>query len=500
MYDLVAGTKNVKSSYYLSKKNAIELFPMLKSDSLVGAIVYYDGQHNDARMNLAIALTAARFGATIANHVAVIKLHKDSTGKLNGARLQDQITKQEWDVKAKCIINATGPFTDHIRLMDDQNTRKICQPSAGVHIVLPGYYSPESMGLLDPSTSDGRVIFFLPWEKWTIAGTTDKECDVTHNPSPTESDIQFILNEIRHYLNPDINVRRGDVMSAWAGIRPLVLDPKKTNTESIARNHIIDVSPSGLVTVAGGKWTTYRIMAQEAVDAAVESNPQTLKHATECKTLGLMLEGGKGWTPTLYIQLVQDYGLEPEVAQHLANTYGDKAFAVAKLAELTGKRWPVAGRRLHSEFPYIEAEIRFAVREYACTAVDVIARRLRLAFLNTQASEETLPKIVDIMAEELKWSSKEKESQLKKAMEFLKKEMGQQVNKEMRDLSPISLTKDEINKYSKQFHSLDRDRKGYIGINDLRRSMKVSHSSLYMLYKILITSQLISMFRHKASK
>jgi glycerol-3-phosphate dehydrogenase len=174
-------------------------------------------------MNIAIALTAARYGATVANHVAVTKLHKDSDGKCNGVRVQDQMTKEEWDVKAKCIINATGPFTDSIRLMDDEMTRKICHPSAGVHIVLPGYYSPESMGLLDPSTSDGRVIFFLPWEKFTIAGTTDKSCEITHNPSPTEEDIQFILNEIRHYLNPDINVRRGDVMSAWSGIRPLVL-------------------------------------------------------------------------------------------------------------------------------------------------------------------------------------------------------------------------------------------------------------------------------------
>jgi len=481
MYDLVAGRKNVKSSYFLSKKSAIELFPMLKTDSLVGAIVYYDGQHNDARMNLAIALSAARYGATVANHVAVTKLHKDENGKCNGVRVQDQMTKQEWDVKAKCIINATGPFTDSIRTMDDEQTRKICQPSAGVHIVLPGYYSPESMGLLDPSTSDGRVIFFLPWEKWTIAGTTDKSCEVTHNPSPTEQDIQFILNEIRHYLNPDINVRRGDVMSAWSGIRPLVLDPSKPNTESIARNHIIDVSPSGLVTVAGGKWTTYRVMAQEAVDAAISDNPEALGHASGCQTLGLLLEGGKDWTPTLYIRLVQDYGLEPEVAHHLANTYGDKAFAVAKLAELTGKRWPVAGRRLHSEFPYIEAEIRFAVREYACTAVDVIARRTRLAFLNVQAAEETLPHIVEILAEEMKWSKKEQEAELKKALEFLRTEMGQQVNKELRDAAPISLNKDEINRFSKQFHSLDRDRKGYIGVNDLRRSMKVSTMSLVRL-------------------
>lgn len=474
-YDFVAGIRNVKSSYFLSKKNAMELFPMLKSDSLKGAIVYYDGQHNDARMNVAIALTAARYGATVANHVSVIDLHKDpETGRLNGARLRDQLTNEEWNVKAKVIINATGPFTDSIRTMSDAKTRKICQPSIGVHIVLPGYYSPSSMGLLDPATSDGRVIFFLPWEKWTIAGTTDRTCEVTHNPSPTEQDIQFILNEIRHYLSPDVNVRRGDVMSAWAGIRPLVLDPSKPNTESIARNHIIDVCPtSGLVTVAGGKWTTYRVMAQEAVDAAINSCQEALSHAGACQTLGLTLEGGKDWTPTLHIRLVQDYGLEQEVATHLANTYGDKAFMVARLAEITGKRWPVVGRRLHSEFPYLEAEVRYAVREYACTAVDVIARRTRLAFLNVRATEEVLPRIVAIMSKELKWSKKREEQELKSAKEFLDCEMGRNVNNQIRSQLPISLSKDEINTFSKQFHVLDRDRKGYIGINDLRRSIKV---------------------------
>lgn len=474
-YDFVAGSRNVKPSYFLSKKNAMELFPMLKSESLKGAIVYYDGQHNDARMNISLALTAARYGATIANHVAVVELHKNSqTGKLTGARLRDQLTNEEFNVKAKVIINATGPFTDSIREMSDSQTRKICQPSIGVHIVLPGYYSPASMGLLDPATSDGRVIFFLPWEKWTIAGTTDRVCEVTHSPSPTEQDIQFILDEIRHYLSPDVNVRRGDVMSAWAGIRPLVLDPSKPNTESIARNHIIDVcANSGLVTVAGGKWTTYRVMAEEAIDAAIKHNPEALGHAGSCQTLGLRLEGGQEWSPTLYIRLVQDYGLEEEVATHLMNTYGDKAFLVAQLADLTGKRWPVVGKRLHSEFPYLEAEVKYAVHEYACTAVDVIARRTRLAFLNVRATEEVLPRIVSLLSKELKWNKKREEIELQKAREFLHKEMGKNVNNQVRSSVPISMSTSEINHYSKEFHTLDRDRKGYIGMNDLRRSIKV---------------------------
>lgn len=167
----MAGDRNVKSSYYLSKQDALERFPMLKSDKLCGAIVYYDGQQDDARMCLAVALTAARHGATVANHVEVQELlkKKDANGKevLCGAKLKDMLSKKEWTVKAKCIVNACGPFTDSIRKMDDSSVKEICCPSSGVHIVLPGYYSPNSMGLLDPATSDGRVIFFLPWQKQT---------------------------------------------------------------------------------------------------------------------------------------------------------------------------------------------------------------------------------------------------------------------------------------------------------------------------------------------
>ncbi|XP_072155299.1 glycerol-3-phosphate dehydrogenase, mitochondrial isoform X2 [Bemisia tabaci] len=471
-YDLVAGSKTVKSSYHLSKANALELFPMLRGDALKGAIVYYDGQQDDARMCLAIALTATRHGATVANHVKVTGLLKDEKGHCAGAHLRDELTGKEWDVKAKCVINATGPFTDSIRKMDNPTVQEICAPSSGVHIVLPGYYSPEQMGLLDPATSDGRVIFFLPWLKSTIAGTTDLPCDITHHPKPTEDEIMFILNEVKNYLNPDVEVRRGDVLSAWSGIRPLVSDPNKGDTQSIARNHIIYTSPSKLITIAGGKWTTYRSMAEETIDEALRVVPELKPTHKECQTDGLLIEGAHGWTPTMYIRLVQDFGLECEVAQHLSNSYGDRAFAVAKLASLTGKRWPIIGKKIHPEFPYIDAEIRYGVREYAMSAIDMIARRLRLAFLNVQAAQEALPGIIDIMAEELKWDEKEKKRQYDEATNFLANEMGQLVNRASRDKIPINLTKEEIQMYIKRFGIIDKENKGYVSINDIRRGLK----------------------------
>ncbi|NXP15065.1 GPDM protein, partial [Thinocorus orbignyianus] len=487
LYDMVAGSQCLKSSYVLSKSRALELFPMLRKDELVGAIVYYDGQHNDARMNLAIALTAARYGATTANYTEVLRLLKrtdPASGKerVCGVRCRDVLTGQEFDVQAKCVINATGPFTDSVRKMDDEEVPNICQPSAGVHIVMPGYYSPDNMGLLDPATSDGRVIFFLPWEKMTIAGTTDSPTDVTSHPIPTEEDINFILNEVRNYLSVDVEVRRGDVLAAWSGIRPLVTDPNSKDTQSISRNHVVTISESGLVTIAGGKWTTYRAMAKDTIDAAVQAHD--LK-AGSSKTIGLQLQGAEDWSPTLYIRLVQDYGLESEVAQHLAATYGDKAFEVAKIAQVTGKRWPIVGKRLVSEFPYIEAEVIYGIKEYARTAVDMISRRTRLAFLNVQAAEEALPRIVDIMAKELNWSEQKKKEEFEAAKRFLYYEMGYKVKSDqLADSSEISLVPSDIERYKKRFHMFDKDKKGFITILDVQRvlesiSVQIAENTLH---------------------
>jgi len=275
---------------------------------------------------------------------------------------------------------------------------------------------------------------------------------------------------VKNYLSPDVTVRRGDVLSAWSGIRPLVKDPNKEDTQSLVRNHIIHVSPSGLVTIAGGKWTTYRSMALETIDAAVQS--ADLKTERDSQTDGLLLEGAHQWTPTMYIKLVQDVGVESTVAQHLSETYGDRAFTVTRLASRTGVRWPVLGRRLHPEFPYIEAEVRYAVKEYAATAVDVIARRLRLAFLNNQAAQECLPRIIEIMGEELKWSNAEKTRQMDMALNFLKTQMGKDANRQAKDSIPISLTRDEISKYVTRFSQLDVEKKGYLTIKDIRLQMQ----------------------------
>ncbi|OSX56431.1 hypothetical protein POSPLADRAFT_1175160 [Postia placenta MAD-698-R-SB12] len=418
MYDVLAGKENMESSYLMSKGKALETFPMLNQNGLVGALVYYDGQHNDSRMNIALVMTAVQQGATVANHAEVQSLYKDNDGKLNGARVQDRLTGKSFDVRAKGVINATGPFTDALLSMDNPSHVPIVQPSSGIHITLPNYYSPRTMGLLDPATSDGRVIFFLPWQGNTIAGTTDTPAAVETEPRAPEEEIRWVLEEVRRYLSPDIKVRRGDVLSAWSGLRPLVRNPNAASTEGLVRNHMIHVSDSGLVTIAGGKWTTYRAMAEETVDRAVEVFG--LRPKNGCVTERLRLVGSDGWSRNMFIGLTQRYGLETEVAKHLSDNYGDRAWTVCSFAHPTGSAWPLHGIRLAPGYPFIEAEVRYAVHhEYAETAVDVIARRCRLSFLNAQATLDALPRVVDIMAEEHGWGKARKAEELASATLFL---------------------------------------------------------------------------------
>lgn len=446
LYDFLAGAENIETSYFLTRSKALDAFPMLNKDNLWGALVYYDGQHNDSRMNISLAMTAALYGATMVNHLEVTGLEKDASGRLCGARVKDLIdvkngkTPDEFIIKAKGIINATGPFTDSIRKMDDQTVQEIVAPSSGVHVVLPGYFSPSHMGLIDPHTSDGRVIFFLPWLGNTIAGTTDAPCEITPNPVAGEQEIEWILNEVTNYFKPEIKVRRGDVLAAWSGIRPLVRDPKKDKSEGLVRNHLITTSPSGLITISGGKWTTYREMSEQAVDEALKEFPTIKTHPFvdpplvsgvegyrenveldgSCKTHQVKLIGAHGFSKTLFINLVQHYGIETEVAKHLTTAYGDRAWTVAALCEPTEQRFPVRGKRISRLYPFVDGEVRYAVRhEYAQTAIDVIARRTRLAFLNAQAALEALPGVIDLMGEELGWSKKRKVQEWKDTVSFL---------------------------------------------------------------------------------
>ncbi|KAJ2901273.1 Glycerol-3-phosphate dehydrogenase mitochondrial [Zalerion maritima] len=447
-YDFLARGEGIESSYFLSRSKALENFPQLKRDSVIGALVYYDGAHNDSRMNVSLAVTAALYGATMANYVEVTDLVKDEQGAMRGVKVRDRVPLRdgkkppEFDVRAKCVINCTGPFADELRKKDNPNAKRLVGAASGVHIILPGYYSPSDMGLIDPKTPDGRVCFFLPWQGNTVVGTTDRDDEVVRDPIPADQDIDWILKTVRKHIAPDIELRRGDILSAWCGLRPLVYNPNKPGTSDLLRTHFIETSDSGLVSLVGGKWTTYRQMAEDCVDTAihhfgletrrvdadgirVSSLPSVDSEEMKpldgsCQTHMVRLVGAHGFSQNLFINIIQHFGLETDVAKHLTESYGDRAWAVAALCKPTQARFPARGERLAPLYPFVDGEVRYSCRhEMAQTAVDVVARRTRLAFLNSSAALESLPRVIDLMAEELGWDSKRKDVEWKETVKYL---------------------------------------------------------------------------------
>ncbi|KAK9459181.1 FAD dependent oxidoreductase-domain-containing protein [Lipomyces oligophaga] len=414
MYDLIAGKENMASSYFMGRSRTVDAFPLVRSENLKGALVYYDGSHNDSRMNAAVALTAVEQGAVVVNHLEVTELTKAADGAVTGAIAKDTLgSAGTVSISATAVVNATGPFSDGIRKLDSPQASDIVLPASGVHVVLPSYLCPSDIGMIDPQTSDGRVCFFLPWQGSTLAGTTDAPAAIAKDPMPTEEEIGWILREIHHHLSPEVQVRREDVLAAWSGLRPLVRDPRAKDTQNVVRNHLVSVSDSGLVTVAGGKWTTYREMAEDAVTTCVAQFG--LKPTGPCVTRTIPVVGAAGYRPLLYMHLAQLYDLPADIAKHLASNYGDRSFDLLSLASRSRPT------RLAAEYPFIDTEVVYAVRhEYALTAVDVLARRTRLAFLNAAAAQAALPKVIDIMGSELSWSHERKNEEWQASVAYLR--------------------------------------------------------------------------------
>ena len=387
IYDLLAGRANLESSRLLGRSEATRRFPMLRKEGLKGGVLYYDGQFDDARMNVSLALTAAEQGAVVANHVAARRLLEEG-GRLNGAAVEDTLTGETWEIRAKVVVNATGPFCDEIRLLDDPHANRLLSTSSGVHVVLDARFSPPETGLLIPKTEDGRVLFLLPWLGHTLVGTTDNPAPLSEDPQASEEEVEYILRHLRHYF--DLPVGREDVLASWSGLRPLVSDSSKKGTSGLVRDHLIAVSESGLLTITGGKWTTYRKMALDAVDRAVTVGGLEPQRPSATETL--LLRGAQGFGDDGLAEL-ERCGLESDVARHLHRAYGSKALEVARIAA------EGYGARLAAGYPHIEAEVLYAAREeMACTAEDILHRRTRLAFLNERAANEALPRVEQLLA------------------------------------------------------------------------------------------------------
>ncbi len=395
LYDFLAGPAGIGNSRLLGRSKALERFPMLHAEGLKAGVLYYDGQFNDARMSMCIALTAAKHGAVIANHVGVSDFIKEE-GKVVGVKVNDSVSGESWEVRARTVINATGPFADSVRLMDDPTSRPMLKASSGIHIILDKRFAPPDTGLLIPKTEDGRVLFVLPWEGHALVGTTDEPAEVVEHPRPSKEDISYLLRHIARYF--DLQISESDIKAAWSGLRPLIFDPKASDTAKLTRDHLIDQCPSGLITIAGGKWTTYRKMAQDVVNLAVRRF--ALKTRGKSRTDRIYLMGGADYDPQGGAGLAEEYGLDAKIAWHLNRAYGDRAGEVAKIAA-SGY-----GALLAKDHPYLEAEVLYSVRhECAEHAMDVLGHRTSLAMLDTTAAMEASGRVIDLMAIESGWDS-----------------------------------------------------------------------------------------------
>lgn len=379
VYDLLSGRLSLGRSRHIGKSETLRKLPNIQQRGLKGGIVYHDGQFDDARLAVNIAQTAEENGAVLLNYFKVTGLHKDGSNRINGVQAKDLETGDVYNLPAKIVINATGVFVDEILQLDNPGARPMVRPSQGVHVVLDASFLQSSSAIMIPKTDDGRVLFAVPWHNKVLLGTTDTPLDEhSMEPIALEQEIEFILRTAAKYLSRP--PARSDVLSVFAGLRPLAAPQKNTNsTKEISRSHKILVAPSRLITITGGKWTTFRRMAQDTVNQAITTGGLP---PAECKTKDLHIHG---------------YTEHPSTTEPL-NVYGSDApllqTLIAQQAEL--------GQPLDARLPYIKAQVIWAVRnEMARTVEDVLARRLRALFLDAQAAIDMAPQVAALMATEL---------------------------------------------------------------------------------------------------
>lgn len=400
LYNLLAGKYGFGASRILSKEETLARLPTVKADGLRGGVVYFDGQFDDSRLLVNLVATAHEQGAVLLNYAQVTALTKDSDGYVEGVRFRDQETGEEFEARGRVVINATGPFSDDLRRRADPSVQPMIAPSQGIHLVFDGSFLAGDSAIMVPHTSDGRVMFAIPWHGHTVVGTTDTPIAAAPlEPVAMEQEIEFILQTAALYLEK--KPVRGDVLSVFAGIRPLVRSGDAENTAALSRGHTIRIENCGMVSICGGKWTTYRRMAEDCVNQAA-----TLARLPEkpCVTDRLNIHGFHGSS--------EKYG-------HLS-VYGSDAPLVRQLSEAE----PSLGEPLHAALPYTGAEVVWAARhEMARTVEDILARRTRALFLNARAAMAMAPEVARLLARELRrddaWAEGQVQSFVETARNYL---------------------------------------------------------------------------------
>ena len=389
VYNLLAGKYGFGKSRILSKEETLQRLPTIRQEGLRGGVMYYDGQFDDSRLLIHLVRTAYDLGAALLNYVRVTGFTRNSEGFLDGAIASDQETGEEIRLAARVIVNATGAYSDDVRRMADEESAPLIAPSQGIHLVFDRSFVPGDSAIMVPHTSDGRVMFAIPWHNHVVVGTTDTP--ISHaelEPRPYDQEIDFILDTAGLYLAK--KPTRADVLSVFTGIRPLVRSSEAASTAALSRDHTIQIEKSGLLTICGGKWTTYRRMAQDCVDyaATLASLPDQ-----PCITHHLHIHGATR-TPApghMYV-------------------YGTDAYDIQNLQ----RDRPELAAQLHPELPYTAAEVVWSARhEMARTVEDVLARRLRALFLNSRAALDMAPAVAALLAGELGYDAGWKQNQIR---------------------------------------------------------------------------------------
>jgi glycerol-3-phosphate dehydrogenase len=379
VYDLLAGKFGFGKSRLLSREETLEQLPTIQTNGLRGGVIYYDGQFDDTRLLIHLAATAADHGATLLNYCPVVEITRGADGFADGVIAIDSESGTRMKIASHVVVNAAGIFADDVRRLAEPEAAGMIAPSQGIHLVFAREFMRGNTAIMVPHTSDGRVLFAIPWHEHTVVGTTDTPIqEPSYNPLPLAEEIQFILDTASQYLSRPPG--RSDVLSVYVGIRPLVkASSAATKTSSLSRDHTIHIDNSGLLTIVGGKWTTYRHMAEDCVDHAITLGELPDVHS---KTHDLRIHGYKEDVDSL----------------NSLGVYGTDADAILAMAAADAR----LGERLHPALPYIAAEVVWAVKEeMARTVDDVLSRRTRALFLNAKAAIEMAPAVAKIMAQQL---------------------------------------------------------------------------------------------------
>jgi len=390
-YDILAGRWSLGKSYFINRQKTLSRLPNIKPDGLKGGVVYHDGQFDDARMALSLARACVENGGTILNYFAVTGLLKDEQGQIKGVKAKDIDKGREYEVCSKAVINATGVFADEILRLDDPSARHIIKPSQGIHLVVDRSFLQGDSAIMIPKTDDGRVLFAIPWYGKVVIGTTDTPVgNIDHEPTPLKEEINFILKTAWRYLLKAPEEK--DILSVYAGLRPLAADPDNPHsTKEISRRHKIMVSKSNLISITGGKWTTYRCMAGETIDRAIKTG---------------LLENRRCKTEKLQLGPVDD----SEITWRL-KIYGKYAQVINKMI----KENPESGKPVNEALPYTKAELIWICRnEMPLRLEDMLSRRTRALILDAKASVDMAPAVAAIMAEELGFDNEWERDQVEK--------------------------------------------------------------------------------------